>query len=393
MKNKRLLLFLVPFILFHLSANFAHPVTPAFIVERRLDSSMFGVALAAMMTMNFLFSPFWGGLCSAIPTRRIQLITCLGYALGQVFFLFSHSETAVILARLFAGAFTGGAFTAFTNYVIHISPDPAQRDSSLTIMVTVQSVASACGYFIGGMLGVVSTELSFVVQILCLALSGILFAVLCVDDTALKPQRTTPLTPKDFNPFLSFTRAGAFLTPTLVIIFAVVAISSIGQNSYEQAFNYFIKDQYGMSSAYNGTFKAIIALLTLLLNSTVCMWLQRKTDVNRTFLYILLLCSGLIGVILVFRSQLLFVAIYILYSAVNVMRLPMLQSMVAQRADAETRSSMMGFYQSMTSLGGIFGALFAGLIYKQGAMLPFVLAFAAYTLAFFLGVGISKKRK
>ena len=46
----------------------------------------------------------------------------------------------------------------------------------------------------------------------------------------------------------------------------------------------------------------------------------------------------------------------------------------------------MGFNQSMTSLGGIFGALFAGLIYKQGPMLPFLLAFAAYVAAALIGV-------
>ena len=99
MKDRRVLRFLIAFICFHLAANFAHPVTPAFIVERELDSSMFGVAMAAMMTTNFLFSPFWGQLCNYIPTRRIQMIGCLGYAAGQVLFLYSRNETMVIPSR------------------------------------------------------------------------------------------------------------------------------------------------------------------------------------------------------------------------------------------------------------------------------------------------------
>ena len=75
MKNKKpLLLFFAVMVLFNMAASFAHPVTPTLIVERGLDSSMFGVALAAMMTMNFLFAPFWGKLCSYIPTKRIMLI-------------------------------------------------------------------------------------------------------------------------------------------------------------------------------------------------------------------------------------------------------------------------------------------------------------------------------
>ena len=35
-----------------MAANFAHPVTPTLIVERHLDSSMFGIALAAMFVMS-----------------------------------------------------------------------------------------------------------------------------------------------------------------------------------------------------------------------------------------------------------------------------------------------------------------------------------------------------
>lgn len=385
MKSRRIAIFMAIFTLFNMAASFAHPVTPAFIVERQLDSSMFGVALAAMMTMNFLFAPFWGRLCSYIPTKWIHLITCVGYAVGQIFFLMARSEAMVVAARMFGGLFVGGAFTSFTNYVINIAPDKKARDAGLTLLVTIQSVGGACGYFIGGMLGLISTATAFVVQIVCLALSGVLCAFFCIDDTAYKVKPTTPLALREANPFLAFVKAREFMTPMLGLIFAIVAISSIGQNSYEQCFNYYIKDQYGMSSAYNGTFKALIALMTLALNSTVCVTLQKKTDINRTFLYVLFACAALISTILIFDNRVLFVGIYILYSSVNVIRLPLLQSMIAARSDASSRNSLMGFNQSMTSLGGIFGALFAGLIYKQGPMLPFILAFCAYVLSAVIG--------
>ena len=58
-----------------------------------------------------------------------------------------------------------------------------------------------------------------------------------------------------------------------------------------------------------------------------------------------------------------------------------MQAMVAARSTPENSNAMMGFYQSMNSLGSIFGALFAGLIYAQGPYLPFILAFAAFVLA------------
>lgn len=386
MKNKRLLLFFVVLGLFSAATCFAHPVTPTFIVERALDSSMFGTALAAQMFLNFLFSPFWGVLCSYVPTKRCLAISCVGYSLGQILFILARTETMVLFARMFAGIFVGGAFISFTNYVINVSADAKQRDQNLTIAVTIQNVTAAAGYFIGGVLGTISTEAAIIAQIVTLFGCGVLFYVVCLDDMEGRTKPAAPMTLKQVNPFAAFVTIRKYMTPALLLIFLIVAISSIGQNSYEQCFNYFIKDQYGMSSAYNGTFKAVIALLTLVLNSTICVYLQKKTDINKTFLYILLACSALIAVILLVQGQILFVAIYIVYSSVNVMRLPLLQSMIAGRASSESRSNLMGFYQAMSSLGGIFGALFAGLIYAANPMLPFILAFAAYAIATVIGV-------
>ena len=54
MKYKtRFLLFFVAMALFHLAANFAHPVTPTIIQELGLPDYMFGLMLAVMMIANF----------------------------------------------------------------------------------------------------------------------------------------------------------------------------------------------------------------------------------------------------------------------------------------------------------------------------------------------------
>jgi predicted MFS family arabinose efflux permease len=60
--------------------------------------------------------------------------------------------------------------------------------------------------------------------------------------------------------------------------------------------------------------------------------------------------------------------------------------MAAAQASPETSNAVMGFYQSMNSLGGIFGALFAGLIYSKNPMYPFILAFIAFLAATLIGL-------
>ena len=82
-KSNNMFLFFAAAVVFNLSANFAHPVTPTFIQEYHLSDYMFGVALAVMQVSYFLMSPFWGKLNSYIASRKSMLICCLGYAVGQ----------------------------------------------------------------------------------------------------------------------------------------------------------------------------------------------------------------------------------------------------------------------------------------------------------------------
>ena len=390
MKNKKMAVFFCLCALFNMAANFVHPVTPTLIVERNLDSAVFGTALAAMQTTMFLFPPFWGKLCDYVPTKRIMLICCCGYAVGQVIFGAAQNEGMVYAGRIFAGCFTGGCFTAMSNYVIHVS-DPESRGTNLTAMVTIQTVGGALGYFIGGFLGLISVETAFAVQIAVLVLGGVLFQLCCLDDTVFNAKPDHPLTWKEVNPFSAFVSARAFMTPMLGLLFAVVAVSGIGYNAYEQSFNYYIKDQFRLSSAYNGTVKAVVAVMTMVINSTVCMHLQKKTDTNKTFLPVVLLSMLPIGCAIVLKSLVPFFGAYLLYNGLHAVRLPVLQTLIANRATAENSNSVMGFYQSMNSLGSIFGALFAGLIYAANPMYPFILALLAFAAASLIGAAYVKR--
>ena len=392
MKDKKMLTFLIICLIFNMAASFVHPVTPTLIVERGLDSSVFGTALAAMQTTRFLFSPLWGKLCNYVSTKKIIMVGAIGYAIGQMIFGMAQNEMMVFAGRMFAGCFTGGCFTGFSNYVINTST-PEKRNTNLTTMLTIQTVAGALGYFIGGLLGLISVETSFTAQVITLLSCAFGFYFLCLDDTPFKHKPDHPLTLKEANPFGAFIAAKSFMTPLLALMFIVIAVSGIGYNAYEQSFNYFIKDQFTLNSAYNGTIKVIIAGLTMLFNSTLCLYLQQKTNINKTFLPIMVICTTLVGSAICVKTQIPFMAIYIIYNGFNAVSQPLLQSIIASQATKETSNSVMGFYQSMNSLGSIFGAAFAGIIYNANPIYPFVLACAAYGLACFIGIIYIKKYK
>ncbi len=63
-----------------------------------------------------------------------------------------------------------------------------------------------------------------------------------------------------------------------------------------------------------------------------------------------------------------------------------MQNLCAQKATPHTSNSIMGFYQAMNSLGGIFGAAFAGLIYDTNSHVPFILCFCAFVIGSLIGL-------
>ena len=367
--------------LFSMAANFAHPVTPTIIQQRGFGDYMFGVALAAMMTINFLFSPFWGKMVSYLSSRRIMLICSLGYAVGQAMFGMATTEKMMVAARMFAGMFTSGAFTALLTYLVNTSPDH-KRNNHLTVAATIQTVAGAFGYFVGGMLGEIGVSVAIVAQVVTLSGCGVLFYLVCEDDATTKLREIKPKALfKEANPIAAFVAGRKIMTPVFAALFAVCALASLGGVAFDQSFNYYLKAQLGLSSGYNGVIKALIGFVCLAANATLGLWLINKTDIRRSSIYVYLLCScSMLGVVLI-SAVVPFVMANVIYFGFLAVSVPLTQSLVANKARGKDSNLIMGYYGSLKSLGAIFGALSAGLLYTINPKWPFMLGLAAFVCA------------
>jgi len=398
LNNKKMLRFFAVSVVFYMASGFAHPVTPTLFQSLNLGNYMFGYALAAMMTMYFIFSPFWGKLNDYISSKTIMLIGCTGYAIGQVFFLLAHTELQFICARAFAGIFTGSVFVAIMNYTVHMAEDETQRGVWLTTGATIQSVSAAFGFFGGGMIGSIKTEYAIIAQITLLASCGILFSFVCEKDVKENAEKINfNKIVKEANPFAAFVASKNFMTPLLAMLFAVCALHSLASTGFDQSFNYYIRDQFQFSSAYNGILKAAMGLITLVANSTLCVYLIKKTDVRKSVCVALGVCATTMLWIININQITMFLAVNVLFFAFTSICLPLLQSVVADNAHGEQSNLVMGFYNSVKGLGGIFGAVASGALYVYNPKFPFVCSMLALVLAtVFAGlfyVGSIKKEK
>ena len=386
MKYKtRFLLFFAAMVLFNLAANFAHPVTPTIIQDLALPDYMFGLMLAAMQLSNFLFSPFWGKMNASISSRRTLLICCLGYGIAQLGFACATTQGMILLVRVLAGVFVGGIFVSFLTYVINTA-NPEDQAKYLTYSATIQAVCGAFGYLVGGVLGEFSIRGTFFLQSFCLALAGVMFRLVCLPDGQQK-RISLKQAAAEANPLRAFLDGKYFMNMAFVMLFSVNILMNFANTGFDQVFNYYLKDQLGLTSAYNGIIKAAVGLISFVFNMTVCLWIIRKTDTKRSMTVLMGLCAlAALGTLLTPEMGLFILLSVFVYAGYSV-SLPVLQNMVAVQADPRQKNLVMGFYNATKSLGSIIGSLMAGFLYAVHTRLPFAVVAAAYGISVLAAAG------
>ncbi len=377
--KKRFALYFAVMILFNMAASFAHPVTPTIIQDQNMHDYMFGVALGVMLITNFLMSPFWGKINIYISSRRTFLIGCLGYAVAQLWFAYSVTEMQIILARMFAGLFTGGIYVSFLTYIVNVS-NPEDQARYLTYNATIQSVGSAFGYMIGGFLGEFSVRGTFLIQVACILISGVAFYFICVPDAIPGAKINGKQLAKEVNPFQAFMDCRLFMSVAFAMLFAVNILINFANTGFDQAFNYYLKDQLGLTSSYNGIIKAAVGLVSFVSNMTICVWIINKTDTKKSMTVLVAICAAAALGITVFENIAIFMVLGVLVYAGYSVSLPVIQNMVAAQADPAQKNLVMGFYNATKSLGSIAGSFIAGGIYAVNAKLPFGITFVIYAV-------------
>lgn len=376
MRGKRhpLLGFFIVVAVFYMASGFAHPVTPTLIKRLQLEDYMFGLALAMMMASNFLFSPFWGKLSGYLSNRVTLLIGCVGYGVGQVLFALAQSRAQFLFARFFAGIFVGAAFVSILIHVVGSTADARVRGQYLVTVSTLQAVFASMGYFVGGMLGEIHVYVSVIAQAVTLAACGVAFFFIASGERAQQKlgKGTLGTLMREANPFHAFAQGRQFLNAAFALLFAVCALQSFSQTAFDQSFNYYVIDQIGLSTGYNGLIKAVMGIVTLIANSTLCAWLMRRTDVRRSVTIVLLCATACITAALFLQALAPFLITSVLFYALSASSLPMTQSLVANANTDADRNLVMGFYNALKAFGGILGALVAGFSYLLSPRMPFV---------------------
>ncbi|MFV0441278.1 MAG: MFS transporter [Lachnospirales bacterium] len=390
MKSKEIYLFFALVFLEGITANLVHPVTPSLIIALNLPDFIFGLAFACMSTTFMLFSPFWGKMNENIGSRRVLLTCCLGYALGQFFFFNANVTEEIVVARLWSGMFSGGIVVSMMTYIVKISTEN-ELSKNLTIYATLLAVGNATGYLIGGLVGKSNIYLPFYFQVSMLVVLGILFFVVCQKsfDKKFNLQHSFQTFIKS-NPINTFLEIKPHLNLNLKILSIITLFVTTATICQDQNFNYYIKDVYNLDSSYNGLIKSMVAILGLLLNSTLCKFIINKLDISISLKNLYFLLSIIAIGIFYLTSPFTFIGVNIVYYGFIIVCSPLLQFLFTSSTKSLTTGILIGYYNFIYSVGMIIGSLSSGALYSLNGKLPFAFCFILLVISSFMMIFRSK---
>ena len=385
MKNRSVLKFFLIYFGFTIVSNFVHSITPAFLQMIQAPSYINGVAFSVMSLCSFFASPFWGKMGDRKPYPQLMAVGFFGYALGQFFFSIARGVPMLLFARVISGLLNGALAVNALSYLISVS-DSENRGQYLAMFAMLQSVGTCIGYLIGGVIGDYSLMAVFYAQIGAASVLGIVTLLVLRD----APGRTLSTEKIDFakiNPVTSMTTSLRRVDAAMGVYLAIVFCFGFAMMSYDNYFGYFLRDQFGFPTSYNGYFKALIGIIAIIANSTINMWINRHTDVRKSITVILALCSvSITAMLLASHSIPVFLGVALLYYTCNAITMPILQVMMMKDEDKSETGTISGLFNAFISLGRTFGPLIAAFAYGLNPLYPFVLAAAMYMIAALLSI-------
>ncbi|WP_312811679.1 MFS transporter [Sedimentibacter sp.] len=374
--------------LFALCSSMGHPVTPTMFIEKGFADYVFGLSFAAMSLCYFFGSLIWGTVGDNYGHIKVMAFTGPVYGVTQLIFGMTDTVFMTIAARLAGGFFSAGIYVCSLAYLVNVT-DQDNRGRHISYYVALTSVLAAFGYFVGGVVGNFSIRFVFVLQASLIFIYGIL-TYLLIEEVRSDDRFTAGMS---LNPFKSYSNLIGEMPKILITFLIAVFLTSFASTAYDNAFNYYLKDALNLSSSYNGIIKAIIGIVTLIVNFTVNIYIEKHFNPRMSMIIVLLLC-GISSLSVTFIPYLYpFFIANIIFFMFNAIYLPIQQDIVTRGQNSKTSGIISGIFNSVRAGGMIFGSLFSGFIYELGSTLPFLSTAVVFFISAFISIINLKQEK
>ena len=329
------------------------PVIPKLITELTggtlSDASVYGGWLMfSFATMQFLFSPIFGGLSDKYGRRPVLLLSLFGFGVDYILLALSPNIGWLFVGRIFAGI-TGASFTTATAYIADIST-PDKRAQNFGMIGAAFGLGFIIGPVIGGLLGQFGSRIPFYASA-AIMLVNWLYGYFVLPESLSKDNRR-PFDWKRANPVGSLMQLKKYpIISGLVISLVCVYIAA---HSVQSTWSYFTMEQFKWSEGMVGYSLGVVGILVAFVQGFLIRFTTPKLGPkNSVYIGLALYTLGLI--LFAFANQSWMMFAFLVPYCLGGVAGPALQGIMSNQVPDNEQGELQGALTSLISITSIVG--------------------------------------
>jgi DHA1 family tetracycline resistance protein-like MFS transporter len=335
------------------------PLLPLYAEHYRPSPLEFGLLLSSYSAMQFLFAPVLGKLSDRFGRKPILILSLAGSVIGYVLFGLARSLSVLFASRIIDGI-SGGNISTAQAYIADVTTED-QRTRGMGLIGAAFGLGFVFGPAIAGFTvhlgesapGIAAAALS------ALAMLGTIFYL---PEPERKSAEGSRLAARTFEP-AGFARA--IRKPAVALILAIFFLVTFSFSNFEATFAQFLHDTLQLSPSHVAFLFVYVGILVALVQGGLVHRLSRAVGERKLVLAGTALLAVGLGVLpfsaTVALTMLLLVPLTLGIGSAN----PSLSSLISKSVGESERGSILGAFQSMSSLGRILGPMWGEYAYAR----------------------------
>ncbi|KPK63170.1 MAG: hypothetical protein AMS21_06870 [Gemmatimonas sp. SG8_38_2] len=337
------------------------PLLPFYATDFGADPVVIGVIVAVHPAMQFLFGPVWGRLSDRIGRRPVLLLGLVGSGLSYLLFGLATNLTWLFASRLLQGI--AGANIPVAQAYIADSTDLENRTRGMGLVGAAFGLGFIAGPAIGGVLvnfGYAAP--GFFAAALSLVNAGAAFFYL---PESLSPEARAAVERDEAPGLLGRLKLAAAFgrNPAIGTLMAIFLLATFVFAAFTTVFPLWIGVKLDYDAQHAGYLMAYLGLLMAIVQGRMIGPMARRFGERR------LLVVGttvlILGYALMPLADTLAVlcAVLVLIALGSGLNWPTATSLASQHAPIDRQGGVLGVMQSLSALGRMLGATWAGWVF------------------------------
>ncbi|NVY97183.1 MFS transporter [Lactobacillus sp. DCY120] len=346
------------------------PVEPFIKKMYHLSTTDMGIMVSLYAFAQFIASPIIGRVSDKIGRKKVIVGGLFLYVISEVVFALSNHLFYFDISRIIGGL----SAALFVPTSMAMASDLTEKKERARVIGWLSAAFSGgliLGPGIGGVLANFSYKTPFWVAAVLGLISAIFTAFYLPDEPVEQLKHTVKIKWREF------------LTPVLIVLFAMILISSFGLQGFESIYSIYVNQVFDFTMGTIALVLTLNGVLSLFFQIVAFDWITRK--LGELKLIAICFLSGAIGTFWITQahSQLeVIIATLIIFCAFDLLR-PAITTLLTKTSQSN-QGLINGVNMSLTSVGNIIGPIMSGMLMDWNSHVPYLVVGVILLLSFFM---------